>query len=175
MAVMLLVQGRNKKTPLSILQGQFQEFWDANGVSAGDVLTFERLPSNEGKIKVKRYPSGIGLEEALDGRNEPEAIKNGTTSAKISSGDSRPATKPSLTEVQPTIINAHLNSGTEDMEDNWLELPDNFLVINISQTMFSQKQCPIPAWVFKKVSMQVQYFTKTKDVFFRYLFHAPHL
>ena len=48
------------------LRGQFHDYWDAVGVKAGDVLTFERNTPSFGKIRVKRYPQGRGLEDALD-------------------------------------------------------------------------------------------------------------
>jgi hypothetical protein len=50
------------------LRGGFHDFWDAAGVRAGDVLTFERnaATADPGRILVGRFPQGRGLEEALD-------------------------------------------------------------------------------------------------------------
>ena len=147
------------------LQGQFQDFWDAAGVSAGDVLTFERLADNNGKIRIMRYPHGRGIEEALAGRTGPAASSCAPCSVPKALHALNTASQFSISnaETSPRSIRPN-NSWKMDpgasVVFEWLELPDGSAVKTLSESDFNYNRCPIPERLFTKVRFSIAHKAK---------------
>lgn len=138
------------------LQGEFPDYWDSIGVSAGDVLTFERDVPTRGKIEVRRYPQGRGLEESLErngGVTPSQACGTASnlidTAVAVSAG-SLPQIVGGRIEgresVRPGTIPA-----TSAHPNRWVELPDGSASKTVYKSTLVHQHCPIAGWLFLKV------------------------
>jgi hypothetical protein len=135
------------------MQGQFHEYWDAAGVSSGDVLTFEPNQPSPGMIKVQRYPQGRGLEDAL----LPQTGRDGMSTAQVRSGPGHATTASDANELGATAAHPHQQQpgslSSLGHPNRWTELGDGSAVKTVYKSTLVHQQCPIAGWLFNKVSL----------------------
>jgi len=94
----VLAETRNDMRLQYTLQGQFNDYWEAAGIKSGDVLTFERNNPTYGKIRIRKYSQGRGLEAALSAvGNDGETATPGSKGAPcVDHVDARPPSSHAL-------------------------------------------------------------------------------
>lgn len=147
------------------LRGQFHDYWDAAGVKAGDVLTFERNTPTMGKIRVMRYPQGRGLEEALEDVAGGTVTGVGVTSRNTTvTGEITPmrAAEPPIARQFSShgeiILNNNGPSTYQSSErasgghpNRWTELSDGSAAKTVYKSTLVHQQCPVAGWLFRKL------------------------